>query len=493
MGYYALCMSDDDVFYQAMLARDYRFDGKFFVGVKTTGVYCRPICPAKPKRENCEFFTQALAAERAGYRPCLRCRPECAPMSPAWFGKSAVVQRALRVIAANGLRDADEDGFAAQFGVTARHLRRLFEQEVGQTPKQISDSNRLNFARKLIVETRMPVTTVAMVSGFASLRRFNAAFKTRFRRSPSQLRKGDGDRREDQGVELKLSYRPPFDWETIHRFNARHIVPGIESVGENRYERVFKLDGSVGVLRVRPDAAQAAVRLQVFTDNPAILFEVASRVRRMFDLDSDPILIANSFAEVPVLAKLIEKYPGLRLPRGWDPFETAVRAILGQLVSVGRASQLVGQLVRAYGEKVIHPISKQEVQLFPSPATLARADLAQVGTTSARKETIREFSRRVLGGKISLSEAQDTRAFRESLLEVKGIGPWSADYIRLRAIGDTDAFPGTDLILKRAMEQHPDLDCECVRPWRSYVAMYLWKEYAHALSERKEKSDDSMV
>ena len=480
-------MSDDDVLYQAMLARDYRFDGKFFVGVKTTGVYCRPICPARPKRENCEFFTQALAAERAGYRPCLRCRPECAPMSPAWFGKSAVVQRALRVIAANGLRDADEDEFARQFGVTARHLRRLFEQEVGQTPKQISDSNRLNFARKLIVETRMPVTTVAMVSGFASLRRFNDAFKIRFRRAPSQLRKGDGERGEDGGVELKLSYRPPCDWETIHRFNVRHIVPGIESVGENWYERVFKLDGAVSVLRVRPEETQAAIRLQVLTDNPAILFEVATRVRRMFDLDSDPILIANSFAEVPVLAKLIEKYPGLRLPRGWDPFETAVRAILGQLVSVERASQLVGQLVRAYGEKVIHPVTKQEVQLFPSPATLARADLAEVGTTSARKETIREFARRVLSGKISLSEAQDMQRFRESLLEVRGIGPWSAHYISLRAIGDTDAFPGTDLILKRAMEQHPDLDCECVRPWRSYVAMYLWKEYAHVLSQRKEK------
>jgi AraC family transcriptional regulator of adaptative response / DNA-3-methyladenine glycosylase II len=482
-------VSTGDVLYKALLARDYRFDGKFFVGVKTTGVYCRPICPAKPKRENCEFFPSALAAEKAGYRPCLRCCPESAPLSPAWYGTSAIVQRALRVIAATGMLDHDEDAFAAQFGVTARHLRRLFEQEVGQTPKQIVDSIRLNFARKLITETRMPVTAVAMTSGFTSLRRFNDAFKSRFRRAPSQLRKIRTDPHEGGGFELGLSYRPPYDWETIHRFNSAHLCPGVERVGPDWYERVFQLAGSIGLLRVRPDVDRPALRLQVVTDDPTILFEVSRRVRRMFDLDSDPILVANCFAQSPLLTKLYEEHPGLRLPRGWDPFETAVRTVLGQLVSRGRAVQMVGELVEHYGEKVIHPLTREEMQLFPTPATLADADLSHVGTTSARKQTIRELSRRVLDGRLSLSEAQDTQAFRESLLAIKGIGPWSAEYISLRAIGDTDAFPSTDLVLKRAMQRHPDLDLECIKPWRSYVALYLWKEYAG----RKKETHESVL
>jgi AraC family transcriptional regulator of adaptative response / DNA-3-methyladenine glycosylase II len=486
-------MSSDDVMYQAMLARDYRFDGKFFVAVKTTGVYCRPICPAKPKRENCIFFPHALAAERAGYRPCLRCRPEAAPLSPAWFGNSAVVQRALRVIAANGLIAGDEDAFAAQFGVTGRHLRRLFEHEVGQTPKQISDSNRLNFARKLVVETAMPITTLAMTAGFASLRRFNDAFKARFARTPSQLRRGHAQQSADRGVELSLSYRPPYDWETIHRYNTSHRVPGIESFGPNWYQRVFSLAGSVGVLRVWPDSLRPQLKAEIHTDNPAVLFEVASRIRRMFDLDSDPILIANSFAESHFLGRLYNKYPGLRLPRGWDGFETAIRTVLGQLVSIERASQLVGQVIAQYGQEVSHPITKQPLRLFPTPQVLARADLAEVGTTTARKQTIRQLSQRVLDRTLSFSEAQDPDQFRQTLLSIDGIGQWSAQYISLRTIGDTDAFPATDLILQRALQRHPDLSPESFKPWRSYVAVYLWKEYAQQLSKRKEKKHELVL
>lgn len=487
-GYYnpAVMRSKDDVYYEAMLARDYRFDGKFFVGVKTTGVYCRPICPARPRRQNVEFFPHAAAAERAGYRPCLRCRPESAPQSPAWFGTSAVVQRALRLIAGNELLRADEDAFAGQLGVTARHLRRLFEAEIGQTPKQVSDNNRLNFARKLVVETGLPMTGIALTAGFTSLRRFNDAFKKRFRRNPSEMRRRNPKPMPDGGIELTLAYRPPFDWPSLIGFFQAHRIPGVETVTPESYERVFRLGESVGYVRVVPDPAGSQLRLRVVTDDPTILFEVARRVRRMFDLDSDPVLVANALAGVPLLDRLVRRRPGLRVARGWDAFEMAVCTILGQFVSVSHASALAGQLVRHYGVEVTHPLTGQAARLFPTAEGLAGVDLAHVKTTTARKQTIREFSRRVLVGELSLSEAQDPAGFRRNLRGIKGIGPWSAEYVSLRALGDADAFPAADLILRRVVELHPELELDRVKPWRAYAAVYLWNEFAQTLSRKKE-------
>jgi AraC family transcriptional regulator, regulatory protein of adaptative response / DNA-3-methyladenine glycosylase II len=480
-------------FYEAMLARDYRFDGKFFVAVKTTGVYCRPICPARPKRPNVEFFPDAASAELAGYRPCLRCRPECAPLSPAWWGKKAVVQRALKLIARNEFHQTNEDQFAGRLGLSARHLRRLFDEEIGQTPKQIADNNRLNFARKLIVETEMPIMTVARTAGFASLRRFNDAFQRRFRRAPSQLRRLRPNTDSRDGVELKLSFRPPYDWQTLIRFYQSHPIPGVECVTGNSFERVFRIGGTIGFLHVQAIIGEAQLKLGILTGDPKILFEVVSRVRRMFDLDSDPILIANSFSQNSLLSQLVDRFPGLRLPGGWDPFETAICTILGQLVSAEQRCHLVGQLVCGYGEEIAHPISGEKIYLFPGADILAKCDLVKVKTTMARKEAIREFSRRVLSGAILLSEAQDPLLFRKVLLETKGIGPWSAEYISLRSIGDTDAFPQTDLILKRVLELHPDFDLEAIRPWRSYAAIYFWKGFAQILSKRKRSNAHDVV
>ena len=421
-------------FYQALLARDYRFDGKFFVAVKTTGVYCRPICPARPKRENVVFFPDAASAEAAGYRPCLRCRPECAPLSPAWWGKRAVVQRALKLIANNELNHNNEEEFAQRLGVSARHLRRLFKEEIGRTPKQISDANRLNFARRMLVETAVPIMTVARSAGFASLRRFNDAFKRRFERAPSQLRRTRSKFATTQGIELKLSFRPPYDWQSLIRFYQSHPIPGVERVLENAFERVFCIDGKIGFFRVQPVANRAQLKLRVVTEDPRILFTVVNRVRKMFDLDSDPMLIAESFAQVPLLAKLVDRFPGLRVPGSWDPFETAVCSILGQVVSAQQRANLVGQLVRGYGEEIIHPVTEEKTYLFPSPAALASAELNEVRTSPARKEAVRDFSRRVLSGAISLSETQDPLIFRKALLETKGLGLWSAEYISLRSI-----------------------------------------------------------
>lgn len=475
-------------YYEALVARDHRFDGKFFVAVKTTGVYCRPICPARPKRENVEFFPDAASAEAAGYRPCLRCRPECAPLSPAWWGKRAVVQRALKLTANNALHRKNEEEFAARLGMSARHLRRLFEEEIGRTPKQISDANRLNFARKLIVETPMPILTVARSAGFASLRRFNDAFKKRFERAPSHLRRARSKIKTTDGVELKLSFRPPYDWQSLMGFYQSHSIPGVERVAGNSFERVFRVEGTIGFLRVQPVTGRPQLKLSIVTEDPRLLFEVVNRIRRMFDLDSDPMLIASSFAQVPLLAKLVDRFPGLRVPGGWDPFETAVCSILGQVVSADQRAKLVGQLVRGYGEGIIHPVTGEKAYLFPGPAVLASSDLSDLNTSAARKDAVRDFSRRVLRGAISLSEAQDPMMFRKALLEIRGMGPWSAEYISLRTIGDTDAFPRTDLILKRVLALHPDLNLEVIKPWRSYAAVYLWKGFARKLSKQKSKN-----
>lgn len=477
-------MTKHDVFYQAMLARDYRFDGKFFVAVKTTGVYCRPICPARPKRENVEFFPSAVTAEKAGYRPCLRCRPESAPLSPAWVGTSAVVQRALKAIAVDGFFESDEDRFAEQFGVTARHLRRLFIGEIGLTPKQIAFNNRLNFARKLIVESHLPMTAVAMTAGFSSLRRFNDAFKKRFHRAPRDLRITQ-ERSQENGVELSLAYRPPFDWNTLLAYFRSHRIIGVENISVVAYERVFRIGKSTGFLRVMNDDTRPQLKLYVSVDDPTILFSVSQRVRRMFDLDSDPLLVANSFQSHKFLNSLWKKYPGLRLARGWDPFETSVCTILGQLVSVGFARTLIGQLVERYGEPVAHPETQMSTYLFPRPEVLAGAAMAEVQTTRTRKAAIREFSRLVGTGEINLQIPREAEA--GAISRISGLGPWSTECISLRALGDTDAFPKTDLVLKRAVEKHPDLDLEKIRPWRSYAAVYLWKHYAQELTRPKGK------
>jgi AraC family transcriptional regulator, regulatory protein of adaptative response / DNA-3-methyladenine glycosylase II len=293
------------------------------------------------------------------------------------------------------------------------------------------------------------------------------------------------DRRDE--IELNLHFTSPYDWQTIIRFYQSHPIPGVERVVEDSFERIFRINSTIGFLRVQAMAGQPRLKLRIVTGNRRILCEVESRVRKMFDLDSNPVLIARCFARVPVLAKLSDRFPGLRLPRGWDPYETAICSILGQLVSAEHRSNLVGQLVRGYGDEIVHPVSGAPTRLFPRPEALAKAELSEVKTTGGRREAIRQFSHRVLSGAISFSDTQDLVAFRKALLETKGLGPWSAEYISLRALGDTDAFPKTDLILKRALELHPDLDLAAIKPWRSYAAIYLWKEFAQSLSKRKKE------
>jgi len=295
------------------------------------------------------------------------------------------------------------------------------------------------------------------------------------------------------GIEINLPFKSPYDWQTIIRFYQTHLIPGLERVTENSFARVFCIDNVIGFVSVEVMIGVPHLRVRIAPDDAGIRLDVLTRVSKMFDLDCDPMLIERSFKRIPLLASLCHRYPGLRLPRGWDPFETAICAILGQLVSTPQRANLIGQLVHNYGAAIAHPSSGEKMRLFPDAAVLANADLSAVRTTSARREAIRDFCRRVLSGAISLSEGQDRSAFRKSLLDTKGLGPWSAEYISLRAIGDTDAFPKTDLILKRALLLHPDLDLELIQPWRSYAATYLWKEFAQSLSKRKKENNDVAI
>jgi AraC family transcriptional regulator, regulatory protein of adaptative response / DNA-3-methyladenine glycosylase II len=473
-------MMHHETFYQAVLARDSRFDGKFFVAVKTTGVYCRPICPARPKRENVEFFKTAQAAERAGYRPCLRCRPESAPGSPAWNGKRTTVERALRLIAQGALEHQTEEALADRLGITARHLRRLFEEEFGQTPKQLHDHTRLNFARKLIVETQLPITEIAFSAGFHSLRRFNDAVKKRFHRPPSALRVLRKEAQPTPMIRLVLPYRPPFDWDNVLDYYRKHEICGVDTIECDVYSRVFKLaeTNTVGFFQARPHGNKPELLLEMTISDTRQLLRAVQRVRHMFDLDSDPVLIANAFGHTRFLKSLQEKYPGARLARGFDPFETAISTILGQVIAVTHASRLMSRLVEAYGEEIQHPITGQRVRVFPTPQTLAKSELRALAITRQKRSAIREFSLRVLQGTIELDRVQDREDFKSAAQSIKGIGAWSAEYMALRALGDADAFPTGDLVLQGFMNANPDFDPDVVRPWRGYLAVFLWNEYA---------------
>ncbi|WP_374029912.1 DNA-3-methyladenine glycosylase 2 family protein [Bdellovibrio bacteriovorus] len=478
-------MKKNDIYYQAMLARDPRFDGKFFIGVKTTGIYCRPICPAKPKRENVEFFSTHLHAERAGYRPCLRCRPESAPHSPAWIGTSAIVQRAVKVLHSQELMEFNEDKFADLFGVSARHLRRLFVDEIGKTPKQLSFENRLNLARKLIVETNLPFHEIAFAAGFASIRRFNDAFKERFKKAPRDIRRNKIASKEV--LKISLPYRPPFDFEGLLKSYTNHRVGDLEWFKDGKMHRVLSMGGKVGVVAISHGAERNVVDVEIDFPDTSMIHAVISRVRNLFDLDSDPLIIANALEADPHVKKLLKRYPGIRLPSGWDAFEIAVSAILGQLVSVERGRALVHDLIEIAGQDSGLQTEGKSIKLFPSPQDILNANLQSLKTTNIRRQTLVDFARAVHDKKISLEPTQDVEEFVKKVMQIRGIGPWTANYMALKVLRHTDTFPATDLILARALELHSAESLSKMSPWRGYVAALFWRVYSEDLKKTKGK------
>ncbi len=478
-------MKRDDIYFEAMKARDPRFDGKFFVGVKTTGIYCRPICPAKPKRENTEFFASSHQAEAAGYRPCLRCRPESAPQSPAWIGKSATVQRALKVLNSSETIDFHEDTFAEKFGVSARHLRRLFVEEIGKTPKQLAFENRLNLSRKLIVETSLPITEVAFAAGFSSVRRFNDAFKERFKKAPRDIRRNRTS--EKNGLQISLPYRPPFDFLGLLNTYRSHRVGNLEWFDGDKMTRLVSFGKKVGHITISDHPERSSLLVEIDFPDTSAIHAILHRVRSMFDLDSDPVVIANALERDKGIKRMLGHYPGIRLFSGWDPFEISIAAILGQLVSIEFGRSLVHDLIEIAGSDSGIVREGKMIKLFPTAEQIFAADLTKLKTTGIRKQTLKEFSKALLEERLSLESTQDVDQFLKSILAIKGIGPWTAHYIALKALRSTDTFPASDLILNRALEHHPKEILEAMSPWRGYVAALFWRAYSEDLSKKKKR------
>ncbi|HEU0230329.1 MAG TPA: AlkA N-terminal domain-containing protein, partial [Burkholderiaceae bacterium] len=442
-----------DACYRAVCSRDARFDGRFFTGVKTTGIYCRPICPARtPQLKNVVFFPTAAAAQEAGFRPCLRCRPEAAPDFAAWRGASDTVSRALAMIELGALDEADVGALADRLGVGERQLRRLFRQHLGASPVAVAQTRRVLLARQLIQETRLPMTEIAFAAGFGSIRRFNETFLALYGRAAGDLR---GTRQPDVPVGSKgeitllLRYSPPYDWPAVLEFLRQRAIPGVEEVRENLYRRSIQLDGAQGVVIVRPgtaDALRVTVRFPKLATLPAII----ARIRRVFDLATDPAPIMAHLAGDPILAPVVRARPGLRVPGAWDGFELAMRAVLGQQITVVAAVRLAGKLVAAYGE----PLSEPDGALthaFPQPSALVSVDLAALGMPRSRAAYLSAVAAAVVTDPGLFDATQSLDDAVQKLKGIRGVGEWTAQYIALRQLREPDAFPAADVGLMRAM------------------------------------------
>ena len=484
---------DRDVCYRALQARDARFDGRLFVAVRTTGIYCRPICPARcPKLENVVFYRSAAAAQEAGFRPCLRCRPESSPDLAAWRGTSSTVSRALALIADGALDgdDADVEQLALRLGIGARQLRRLFEKHLGASPIAVAQTRRVLFAKQLIHETRMRMVDVAFAAGFGSLRRFNETFRRLYGRAPSTLRRqgspraaSGGDR---SGITLTLSYVAPYDWPAIIGFLAARAIPGVEVVEADGYQRTIELDGCHGTVEVTPVTGRDALAVTIRFADLRVLPTIVGRIRRVFDLGADVGAIAAHLAKDPWLAPLVTARPGLRLPGAWDGFEMAVRAVLGQQITVTAARRLAGKLVAAHGEPLAQAgehVAPGLTAVFPRPERLAAVDLASLGMPRARAAALSALATAVATDSRMFHPDADLDAAVARLRALPGVGEWTAQYIAMRVLREPDAFPAADIGLLRAMSAADGTRptpaalltrAEAWRPWRAYAAQHLW-------------------
>ena len=482
---------DREVCDRARRSRDARFDGRFFIGVTSTGVYCRPICPARePKQEHILYFQTAAAAEAAGFRPCLRCRPEASPGTPAWLGTSGLVSRALRLISEGVLDGHGVDDLADKLGVTSRHLRRLFLQHLGATPLDVALTRRTHFAKRLIDETSLSLREVAFASGFGSLRRFNDQIRRTYSRTPTEIRQRTRSLKPTPSgtYRFRLAFRPPYDWEALLAFLRARATPGVESVDDACYRRTVTVDGKHGIIEVCRAGNASALNLEVrFPDSRALLF-IVERVRRMFDLGADPNAIAKQLSGDGLLRDLLREHPGIRMPGAWDGFELAVRAILGQQISVSAATTIAGRVASMCGSAVVE--SGTLNRLFPTPMQLANAPLERAGIIAARAGAIRGLARRVAEKTISFGPFVNQDEMVTALRSVPGIGDWTASYIAMRALGEPDAFPSGDLVLRRmagvVSPRELDARAEAWRPWRAYAVILLWQGATDRSSKSKQ-------
>lgn len=448
-----------------------------------------------PKRANARFFPTAAAAQEAGFRPCLRCRPESSPELAFWRGSSNTVSRALALIEAGALDEANVEGQAGRLGIGERQLRRLFGKHLGASPVSVAQTRRILLAKQLIQDTRLPMTEVALAAGFGSVRRFNETFRQLYRRPPRTLRRAgviDESAAVAEAVTVRLGYRPPYDWESILAFLSARAIPGIERVRGGRYERTIEIGGEHGIMMVQPadrNCLKATIRFPGLKHLPAII----ARVRRVFDLAADPVTIGSHLSHDPVLAPLVSARPGLRVPGAWDGFELAVRAILGQQITVPAATRLAGSLVLACGDAIADPAAADQglTNVFPTPRQLAVADLGAVGMPSARRTALVSLAAAVAADPLIFGPRRSLEEAVAQLRSLAGVGEWTAQYIAMRALREPDAFPAADIGLMRAMgvgEARPSPTglltlAEQWRLWRAYAALHLWASEAHTLEK----------
>jgi AraC family transcriptional regulator of adaptative response / DNA-3-methyladenine glycosylase II len=487
---HALVQLDPHRAYRAMLARDRRFDGLFYVGVSTTGVYCRPICPARtPREDRCSFHASAALAERAGFRACFRCRPELAPGQASIDSVSRLAGDASRRIEEGALDHAGNlETLAAELSVSSRHLRRVLESELGVSPLALAETRRLATAKQLLTDTSLGMAEIAFASGFGSVRRFNDAFVKRFGDPPRAFKIGRKPVHAGAPLPLRLSYRPPFDWTGLLDYLGPRAIPGLEEVRGEVWRRLVSLDGVASVVEVRDVPEQRCLIVSIAPTLSRSVRTLVRLLRALFDLDAQPEPIGRSLA--PDLGALVKAAPGLRVPGALDPFELAVRAVLGQQVSVRGATTLAARLVERFGAQ--HDTGDTLCRSFPNAATLASVatnDLARIGLPTARAETIRRLSERVHGGELRLEgplahheAVEETIA---ALVAQPGIGPWTAEYIAMRALRWPDAFVAGDLGVRKALgggvpisEREARARAEAFRPFRAYAVLHLWRSLA---------------
>ena len=463
-----------------MRARDARFDGRFFVAVSSTHIYCRPVCTVKPpRRENCRFYPSAAAAESAGYRPCLRCRPELAPGNASVDATTRLAQAAASMIEDHSLEDDGLEAIAARLGITDRHLRRAFRAEFGVSPVEFAQTQRLLLAKRLLTDTALPVTEIAFASGFASVRRFNALFKAQYRLQPSQLRRVAPGAAALDTLDFELSFRPPYDWPVVSAFLGARAIAGVEALENGLYRRTVRVavDGQqqFGWLEVGLSRKKPALRVSVSASLARALPPVLSRIKALMDLACNPVEVAQA------LGTLAKKHPGLRVPGAFDGFEVAVRAILGQQVTVAAARTVAGRFAAAFGDRVDTPFDALTTA-FPTAERIAAVPygrIAKLGMPGARARTVITLAREVADGKLVLMPNADIEATLEKLRALPGIGEWTAQYIAMRALAWPDAFPHTDVGVMKALNlSNPKRVLaagEAWRPWRAYAVMHLWQ------------------
>jgi AraC family transcriptional regulator of adaptative response / DNA-3-methyladenine glycosylase II len=478
---------DSDRFWRAVEAGDPRFDGWFYCGVTTTGIYCRPSCPARtPKRENVRFFATAAAAQAAGFRACKRCRPDATPGSPDWDRRADLVGRAMRLIADGVVDREGVPGLAGRLGYAQRHVHRQLVAVVGAGPLALARAQRAQTARVLLETTALPITDVAFAAGFRSVRQFNATVREVFAMTPGELRlraRRDGRPEESATVVLRLPYRAPLDADGLIAFFGARLVPGVDEVAGGAYRRSLRLPRGAGVVDLRPVDGHVRARYRV--EDLRDLAAAVQRSRSLLDLDSDPHSVAEALGADELLGPLVRAAPGRRVPGAVDGHELAVRAVLGQQVSLAGAATLAGRLVAAYGEQLERPLGAV-THLFPSAEALAGADPERLAMPAARRRALLGLSRAVASGEIALDAGVDRDDTRARLLSLPGVGPWTVEYVAMRALRDPDAFLPADLGVRHALERlgrdgRPGAAgriAERWRPYRAYALQHLWAQLA---------------